>query len=469
MKNKVPSVASKPTKKSAIEATKPGKSNKPGLAKDAGNFLKHRMGSKLKNLRENDGQVDLRASLMEAMRRGDDLGFHASCSSEAPPINSEESFFADQGGNVNREAENTRKRFFKELRKVLAAADVIVQVLDARDPASCRSEAVEQEVAAAGKRLILLINKIDLVPKNAVEAWMQFFQRAGFPTIPFKAARGGATRPMYAMTSAARAPDGLLQSTHAVVGADDLMQLLKNYARLGGTQTKAHVSVGIVGYPNTGKSSVINSMKRQCCVETGGRAGVTKEMQEVKLDSKVTLIDSPGVVFEGATEDPSVVLRNVVRVENVSNPEKVVEALLKKAPRDAVMSFYGLERDFETTEKFLTHVAQDRGKLRRGGGLDLHKAAQAVIADWTTGKFRYFVMPPQVAQETAQAVAAAQVETAEIVHTLAPCMDIDALFSGQGEKPAVLGAPAESDDVMDISMGPMDVVQVDMAAMGRAR
>merc|ERR1719262_1529201 len=137
------------------------------------------------------------------------------------------------------------------------------------------------------------------------------------------------------------------------------MQLLKNYARTGdGSKMKAHINVGIVGYPNTGKSSVINSIKRTNAVEAGGRAGVTKEMQEVKLDSKVTLIDSPGVVFEGASDDPSVVLRNVVRVENVDDPVGVVEALLKKSPAEAVQSFYGAECGAATcVDEFLAHVA----------------------------------------------------------------------------------------------------------------
>merc|ERR1712226_1546155 len=153
-----------------------------------------------------------------------------------------------------------------------------IEVLDARDPSSCRSQELEKEVLAAGKKLVLLLNKIDLVPKHAVEAWKKHLQRS-FPTVTFKAARSGAKRPTHAMTNAENAPEGLLRSTHGVVGADELMQLLKNYARMGTGKVKAHVSVGIVGYPNTGKSSIINSMKRHNSVQVGGRAGVTKVMQ----------------------------------------------------------------------------------------------------------------------------------------------------------------------------------------------
>lgn len=446
--------------------TKPGQ--KPNLRKDAASFLKQRLNQKVKNLQSvsagddddmgleeaTDGVKSLEEIQMEASRRGEEFA-------EQREVGQEEAGLT----NANREAENTRKKFYTELRKVLRAADVIVEVLDARDPGACRCTALEREVTSSGKRLILLLNKIDLVPREAVDAWVKHLQRS-HPAIAFKACHGGAHRATHAMTSASGASDGLLRSTHAVVGAEDLMQLLKNYSRQSGTRMKGHISVGVVGYPNTGKSSVINSMKRHSAVETGGRAGVTKVAQEVQLDSKVTLIDSPGVVFEGSSDDPSVVLRNVVRVESVFDPVAVVEALAIKAPRQALLDFYGLP-NFQEVSDFLIHVAQVRGKLKKnsGGasaGLDLASAARSVISDWTTGKFRYYVLPPS---SSAQDAALAEAETAEVVTTLAPALDIDALF-GKGENPSVLGAPKDTDDDC---MGEDQAggVEVDVAGMRR--
>jgi nuclear GTP-binding protein len=351
---------------------------------------------------------------------------------------------------------------------VVANADVVIEVLDARDPASCRSNELEKEILAAGKKLVLLLNKIDLVPRHAVEAWKKYLQRS-FPTITFKAARSGARRPVHAMTSAENAPEGLLRSTHGVVGADELMQLLKNYCRMNGSKTKAHVSVGIVGYPNTGKSSIINSMKRQCSVQVGGKAGVTKQLQEIPLDKKLTLIDSPGVVFAGHADDPSTVLRNVVSVESISDPVGVVEALIAKTPREALLEFYGADHNFSTAWEFLTYIAQSRGKLVKGSALDIHSAAKSVIQDWTTGRFRYFTMPP-VSEDTA---TSAQAETTEFVQQLAPALDIDALFNSSDDamdssslpQPLVLAAPQQGgngDDSMDCDGVSSGMIQVDM-------
>mmetsp|Transcript_72011 Transcript_72011/g.211423 ORF Transcript_72011/g.211423 Transcript_72011/m.211423 type:complete len:516 (-) Transcript_72011:36-1583(-) len=457
-----------------------------GLTKaEAKDFLKNRQGKKLKDLRMNQAvaepeaeaasgsmavevpatPVDVLGLQQAAARRCEEFDEQAPAEAETSGTNNAGSFENLFANNPGREAENSRKRFYSIFRTVLSMADVVLEVLDARDPMSCRSMELESEVVGAGKRLVLVLNKIDLVPKHSVEAWTKHLRRS-FPVIAFKAAQGGGSlsRVTHANTSAANAPEGLLRSTNGVVGADELMQLLKNYARTG-IDVKTRICVGVVGYPNTGKSSIINSMKRHSCVEVGGRSGVTKELQEIKLDSKVTLVDSPGVVFEGATDDPSTVLRNVVRVESISDPVGVVDALLKKAPREALQKFYHFSDAVSTVSDFLIHVAKDRGKMKRGGGLDLENAARSVILDWTLGKFRYFTLPPVDSNVDAKL---AEEETAAVVTQLAPAFDIDALFSGAGVQPAVLGAPTAGgggdDDAM--SDGGDAQVQVDTEAMG---
>jgi len=310
--------------------------------------------------------------------------------------------------NVNREADNTRRNFYKELKKLLTAADIVVQVLDARDPMSCRSMALEREILANNKKLILVLNKIDLIPINICEEWLRILKK-DFPTIAFKASRNNAVRSQHSESNLQGAYDsGVLHSQSGVVGAGDLLQLIKNYSRTRGGSYSS-VAVGIVGYPNVGKSSLINSMKRTCVVKVGGTAGITRTIQEVHLDSKVRLIDCPGVVFAGKSDDPSVVLRSAVKVENLEDPVGVLRGLITRFPVADVENHWGITLK-QGVDFFLTKFAHARGKLKRGGAVDHAAAARVVLLDMMTGKFRYYVLPPiqrdadkiQVVQQAAQ-------------------------------------------------------------------
>ncbi|EER18581.1 Nuclear GTP-binding protein NUG1, putative [Perkinsus marinus ATCC 50983] len=321
-------------------------------------------------------------------------------------------------GTNSREAQNTRRAYYRELRKVMGMADVVVEVLDARDPMSCRCKSLEEEVLTNGKKVILLLNKIDLVPKEAVQAWLAYL-RKDFPTIAFKAARTSGDRQTGRAIAAETAPEGLLKSSYGVVGSDALLQLLKNYARSVGT---GRISVGIVGFPNVGKSSVINSMKG-VHLKTGNRAGITKQMQEVQIDKTVSLLDCPGVIFSGTEESASntssLVIRQSVNVDALEDPMPVVEALVKRTPRNAVLKHFKMPA-FESVTELVGHVCRTRGKLRRGGAPDFRQGAKDVLREWTTGRLRFFCMPP--AADKGKVFA-------KVVAAASPEFDIDALFS----------------------------------------
>jgi nuclear GTP-binding protein len=207
----------------------------------------------------------------------------------------------------------SRRAFYKAFKSVVAAADVIIQVLDARDPAACRCPDVERYVRAAGsdKRVVLLLNKMDLVPREAGEAWLKHL-REELPTVAFKSSTqqqatglqqsggkggkggGGGKKggSVSAKDEAAAAGAGGGVGS-GCLGADTLLALLKNYARssAGG---KGSIAVGVVGLPNVGKSSVINSLKRARVASVGNTPGVTRGVQEVHLDKSIKLLDSPG-------------------------------------------------------------------------------------------------------------------------------------------------------------------------------
>ncbi|XP_005106673.1 guanine nucleotide-binding protein-like 3 homolog [Aplysia californica] len=293
--------------------------------------------------------------------------------------------------NVSKSAENSRKTFYKEFSKVVETADVVLEVLDARDPLGSRCVELEDAVRSANgaKKLILVLNKIDLVPKENVEAWLKHL-RLELPTVAFKAStqeqRNHLTQSKVDYF-VARAE--LLKSSHCL-GADVLMKLLRNYCR----ETEMSINVGVVGFPNTGKSSIINSLKRSRVCDVGAVPGITRAMQGVQLDKHIKLLDSPGVVLSTSTSDVAAVLRNVVKLEAVQDPVPCVEAILKRCQKFQMMLHYNVP-DYKDTVEFLTLLARRMGKLKKGGVPDVTRAARVLLQDWNSGKITYYTAPPE--------------------------------------------------------------------------
>ncbi|XP_046840446.1 guanine nucleotide-binding protein-like 3 homolog isoform X2 [Xenia sp. Carnegie-2017] len=288
--------------------------------------------------------------------------------------------------------ETSRKAYYKEFKKVVQNSDVVLEVLDARDPLGCRCFKVEEAVLSAGsnKKVVLVLNKIDLVPTSIVEKWLKHL-RNEFPTIAFKAS----TQTQKQHLAQSKVPTSLaskgLLSTSQCMGAGTLMKLLGNYCR--NKNIKTAITVGVVGFPNVGKSSLINSLKRSRSCTVGATPGVTKNMQEVQLDKHVKLLDSPGIVMDSGTSDSSIILRNCVKIESLHDLISPVETILKRCEKKQVMEKYRIP-DYEDTNQFLCELAKKMGKLKKGGVPDVNAAAKAVLGDWNSGKIVFYTHPP---------------------------------------------------------------------------
>ncbi|KAH0515103.1 Guanine nucleotide-binding protein-like 3-like protein [Microtus ochrogaster] len=288
--------------------------------------------------------------------------------------------------------EATRRAYYKEFRKVVEYSDVILEVLDARDPLGCRCFQMEETVlrAEGNKKLVLVLNKIDLVPKEIVEKWLDYL-RNELPTVAFKASTQHQFRNLtQCKVPVDQASDSLLKKSRACFGAENLMRVLGNYCRLG--EVRTHIRVGVVGLPNVGKSSLINSLKRSRACSVGAVPGVTKFMQEVFLDKYIRLLDAPGIV-PGPNSEVGTILRNCIHVQKLADPVTPVETILQRCNLEEISSYYGVS-GFQTTEHFLTAVAHRLGKKKKGGIYSREEAAKAVLADWVSGKISFYTPPP---------------------------------------------------------------------------
>jgi len=290
-----------------------------------------------------------------------------------------------------------KKQFMKDFHKVLEMSDIIIEVLDARDPITCRCKEAERLISGmkGDKKIIIVLNKIDLVPLQIVNAWKKELEKE-FAVVLFKAntqrqSINYGTNQLF-QNSLNKNPElvhDMLKSTKSL-GTHKLYELIKNYSREG--SIKKAVTVGVIGYPNVGKSSIINSLKRKRAAGVSSKAGFTRNLQEIDLDSKVKIIDSPGVILSNEAE-AVLVIRNQLSPADVKDPITPIGAILERVTKSQMMNIYKIG-DFDNATSFLYNVAVAKGKFKKGGVADLESSARIVIGDWNGGKMRHYMTPP---------------------------------------------------------------------------
>ena len=174
-------------------------------------------------------------------------------------------------------------------------------------------------------------------------------------------------------------------------GKAALFDLLRQLALLH--KDKQQISVGFIGYPNVGKSSVINTLKKKRVCKVAPIPGETKVWQYITLLRNIYLIDCPGIVPPTDDKDSEIVIKGVVRAEKLAEPEMVIPEVLSRVKPEYLRKTYNIG-EWKDWEDFLDKVAKKFGKLLKGGEGDSRQAAVMLINDLQRGKIPYFVPPP---------------------------------------------------------------------------
>jgi ribosome biogenesis GTPase A len=231
------------------------------------------------------------------------------------------------------------------VREVINECDVIIEVADARDIEGTRSREIESLVRRLGKVLILAINKSDLARPKSI-------------------------------------PKGNVVSLSATkrFGTKNLRT-----AMMAACAGREDAKVGIVGYANTGKSSVIRALGGRASISP--RPGFTKGKHWARMSKHVMLLDSPGVIPRREEGEQALAIKGAYDITKLKDPEGAAMELIRKLGTKKLVKAYGVE-PFDDPFEQLEELAGKWLMLQKGGVLDMNRASRRLLKDWQTGKLK---------------------------------------------------------------------------------
>ncbi|KAL7823359.1 GTP-binding protein, HSR-1 related [Trichoderma gracile] len=344
---------------------------------------------------------------------------------------------------------------WRQLWRVIERSDLIVQIVDARNPLLFRSEDLESYVKAVDpkKENLLLINKADMMTTKQRKAWAKHLREAGIAYKFFSAqlakelieARENADdessdeEPPFSSNQAQKAPQeeaeienedeaGEAVETEQgesskgkapvededtqILTVEELEEIFLKYAP-NDRASDHKLQVGLVGYPNVGKSSTINALIGAKKVSVSSTPGKTKHFQTIHLSDRVILCDCPGLVFPNfATTKADLVTQGVLPIDQMREHSGPVGLVAKRIPQPFLEAIYGIKintRPVEeggtgvpTAEELLRAYATARGFQTQGlGQPDEARASRYILKDYVNGKLLFVHPPPGIDDEKA--------------------------------------------------------------------
>ncbi len=261
----------------------------------------------------------------------------------------------------------------KKLKELINLVDVVIEVLDARIPLSSCYPNIEKLLGE--KPRVIVLNKSDLADERRIGYWKKFLEeKSGYPVILASASKSG-----------------------------DLSQIVNKVVELSKPRIDKLVAKGllarparvvVVGMPNVGKSSIINKLIKKAKTKVGAKAGVTRQQQWVRVNPKIDLLDTPGII--PLKQDDQALAHKLAMVNSVSENayenEAVANELLKilnEKYRNNVYEYYNLEPDEELS---LSGIALSRNWILSGGKPDISRCAVLVLTDFRDGRIGRFIL-----------------------------------------------------------------------------
>lgn len=249
--------------------------------------------------------------------------------------------------------------------------DLVIELVDARIPLSSRNPDIDE--LGKNKYRLILLNKSDLADTGANRLWMEYFKKKGFHVLEINARSGQGMKSI----------QGVVREACREKIERDRKRGIKNRP----------IRAIVVGIPNVGKSTFINSFAGKACTKTGNKPGVTKGKQWIRMNRELELLDTPGILwpkFESEEVGRNLALIGSMNDEILQMTELAADliAYLLKYYRAELAERYSMDDmdDMTTPLMVLTHVCENRKCYKKGQEADYEKASAIVMDDFRSGR-----------------------------------------------------------------------------------